>query len=506
MAHPTLTLRRSRRRRVAVPLPRAEAGWLQRRPTWFLVLAVTIAGSTVVGASAPRRPSMAVALAISVAGGVAVLRRPSLGAYALVGLVPITSGLRRGFPIPNLRLSEAMVFGIGLTVLAAADRTLLPRWRSVDWLLFAWASSWLAMGLLNISLLHQQLTLSSFEVMAGPFQFVLLYRAVVVGLPGPVQRRCALAILLWSSVPVSVLALLQQVRFGPVQRLIANITGGDVFNSYAYHFFARATGPFNHWTPLAGYLFIILMVGAVLLLEDRSPMARSRLAAILLLAAVGLVLSAELSAISCAVVGGLILGARYGRLANMGRWMFLGAAIIAVTFGSYLGSRLDTQFYRATGDSRSSLVPQTIQYRTEVWTQQYFPAIAERPLTGWGPDLPSRITWTFTESQYVTLLMEGGIVVLGTYGGLMWALYRRGADLGRGRGTDRTGRALGRCLAVCVLLLIPMNAIFPYFSSGGLAEPFWVLAGLTGASLGLSAEADASAEETGSATGEPVAA
>ena len=59
----------------------------------------------------------------------------------------------------------------------------------------------------------------------------------------------------------------------------------------------RATGPFDHWTPLAGYLLVILLVGISLLLHGvDGVLSRPSMLMILALDALGLLLSAELSA------------------------------------------------------------------------------------------------------------------------------------------------------------------------------------------------------------------
>ncbi|MGH9073643.1 MAG: O-antigen ligase family protein [Acidimicrobiales bacterium] len=449
----------------------------------FLAFVAVVSGVGI-GAAVAFKPLYGVAGVAVVTLGLVALWRPAIGAYVLVVLVPVTSGFRRGFPIPHLGISEALVAFLGVIILLTAARRQAVPWSGLDWLLLAWAAGWLLVGGIDVVRFHEPLGLRAFEALLGPFQFLLLYRAVLTALPLRHQRRRALALFLWSSVPVSLLAILQQFRLHVVQRFVAYLTGGSVFNTYAYHYFARATGPFSHWTPLAGYLFVVLLAGLALILEGDPPLPRRRLLLILLLAATALLLTAELSAMFGTVVGAVILGAWYGRLRQVVRWLGVGAIVLGVAFGSYFGHRLHDEFTRTAGSARSSLVPQTIEYRLQIWTGQYFPAIGEHPVAGWGAELPSNINWQYTESQYVTLLMEGGVLVLGAYGGLMWCLFARSRRLGR-RSRAPTppneGRAMARSLAVMVALLVPMNAVFPYFSSGGLAQPFWVVAAILAA-------------------------
>jgi hypothetical protein len=94
--------------------------------------------------------------------------------------------------------------------------------------------------------------------------------------------------------------------------------------------------------------------------------------------------------------------------------------------------------------------------------------------------LPDTITWPFTESQYVTMLMAGGVPLLIVFGSEMVALY--GLSRRQARRTDledpATPAALGNAVAALVVVLVPMDVIYPYMTSGGLPEPLFVAAGI----------------------------
>lgn len=439
-----------------------------------------------VGAAVAYRPLDGIALLVALVGAVVVAARPAIGGYLLAALVPITSGFRKGFPIPNVNLSEALIAGIGGLVILTAPRHASLRWRAVDWLLVAFCLGWLGFGLFNAEALHTSLKLSTLDPLLGPFQFLILYRAMAASLRQARERHVAIAALLLASLPVDLLAFLQQARIGAVNRMIARITGGDLFQTYTYHFFARATGPFPHWTPLAGYLSVILMVGlACLLFQVDLALSRTALGVVLLLGAVSLVLSAEISALVGCIAGAVLLGVWAGRTRQAVRSLVVALTVVAIFGGSYFLRRLGTQFGSTAGSGRSSFVPQTIEFRWHVWTGQYFPAIAQRPLTGWGQALPATISWPFTESQYVTDLMAGGVIVLALFAAMMVALYRqaRRQALDVSLGDRPTSQALGNAIAVLVLILVPMDAIFPYVTSGGLPQALFAVAGIAAGAL-----------------------
>jgi hypothetical protein len=438
----------------------------------------------VIGAAVAHKPLDGVALLFGLILAIVTAARPSLGAYLLVVVVPITSGFQKGFPIPNVNLSEALIALVGLVLILVAPRRAELRWHAFDWMLLTFCALWLVFGLVDALNLRTPLSYSMLDPLIGPFQFLILYRAIAVSLRKKAERHTAIACLLVASLPVDLLAYLQQTGSQVVNRAIAHATGGSIFVSYSYSVFARATGPFSHWTPLAGYLLVILLVGfACLLFRVELPISRRASSIILLLAAVSLILTAEISAIAGAIGGTILLGIWAGRQKQMLRWLITGLIVTTVFGGAYFAKRLDTEFATTAGSGRNPLVPQTISYRWQLWTGQYFPAILERPLTGWGQALPDTVSWPYTESQYVTMLMAGGVPLLLIFGGEMIALYGQSRRQARRKDLEdsATPAALGNAVAALVVVLVPMDIIFPYVTSGGLPEPLFVAAGIAAA-------------------------
>ncbi|MHB1884850.1 MAG: O-antigen ligase family protein [Acidimicrobiales bacterium] len=460
--------------------------WLLSRPRPLLLSAYAIIGAALVGAAIALKPIYGLGLFLVLALTVAVTVWPTLGAYVLVTVVPITSGFQKGFPIHNVNLAEALIGEIGILLILVAPRRTELRWRLFDWMLLVFCAGWLIIGLFDALQLHTAMSFSAIDPLIGPFQFLILYRALAVTLRHSAERRMAITCLLFGTIPVDILVYLQQTGSHSVNRLIARMTGGSVFQSFAYSYFARATGPFSLWTPLAGYLLVILLVGfSCLLFRVELPISRRVVGLILLLAVVSLILSAEISALAGAIGGAVLLGIWAGRQKQMLRWLLTALIVGTVFGGSYFAKRLSTEYVTVAGSSRNPLIPQTISYRWQVWTGQYFPAIEQRPLTGWGQYLPPTITWPYTESQYVTMLMEGGFPLLLLFAGEMIALYSQSRR--QARRTDlpdsEVPAAVGNAVAAVVVMLVAMDAIYPYMTSGGLPEPLFVAAGIAAASI-----------------------
>ena len=120
--------------------------------------------------------------------------------------------------------------------------------------------------------------------------------------------------------------------------------------------FARETGPFPHWTPLAGYLTVILLVGFwCLLFSVELPISRPAVGVILLLGAVSLLLSAEISALIGTVIGAVLLGLWAGCRKQMVRWLIT-ALIVVVALRRLLFRKTPQHRVRLHGGKRQERV------------------------------------------------------------------------------------------------------------------------------------------------------
>jgi hypothetical protein len=451
---------------------RPSDGWLADRPRPLILgLGGTVA-AFLAGALATYQLRYGLAFLAALVLVVVVLLRPFLGGLALVGLVPILSGLTPGVPVPYVRVSEGLIGLIGATLLVSARRDEAVPWGALDWLLLAYGALWAFYGALDGIALGEHLTLSDWGTVFGQLQFFLLYRGVRVALRSPRERRLALIVLIAASAPVALLAVLQELHFPGIAGFITTITGGVSGPANAVGSVARATGPFNNWAILAGYLFPLLLSLWALSLAGQLHRRRA-LWAVAALALTGLLLTAELSAITCLLIGAVILASQYGHRRKALKW--LGALFIVATLvaGPFLFSRLNQELSSTAGSSRPAGVPQTLNFRWGIWSGQYFPAIEQRPLTGYGVVLPSSIHWVYPESQYVSFLMEGGAPMLALFALLAWAMVER--SRAAARSSDPLEQALGRSLLVVVVAALVMNAIWPYLSNGGLPQVLWCL-------------------------------
>jgi hypothetical protein len=260
---------------------------------------------------------------------------------------------------------------------------------------------------------------------------------------------------------------------GGVVNFINRITGGLAGTVASTTSASRATGPFDNWAVLAGYLLPLLLVLCALTFAGQLGRHRRSAFVVGVIALTGLLLTAELSAILLLCIGVCVLAAQYG----YGRraLKIFGAAVVvgALVAAPFLATRINQEFSSSAGSNRHAGVPQTLDFRWSVWTTQYIPAIGARPLTGYGADLPSSIQWVYPESQYIAYLMEGGLPLLALFGALAWAMVK--ASRRAARTEDPFFQAIGRAVAVTVVAMLVMNFIWPFLSNAGLPQVLWCL-------------------------------
>lgn len=452
-----------------VEAPAKADTWLTGRPRTALIAVAGTVLAGLAGALGVHSLRLGVGFVVGVALVITVLLRPAVGGLVLVAAVPALSGLAAGIPIPHVRVSEILIGAIAATVLVSTRRRHAVAWQTLDSVLLIYGAGWLFFGAFNAVMLHQHLGLTDWGTAFGQLQFFLLYRGVRVALRTTAERRRGLRVLLGASIPVAVLAILQQIHAPAVGGFILRITGGPD-QSGATGSLQRATGPFDNWAALAGYLVPVLLVIASLLLSGQIRRHRRAAWVVTGFAVIGLLLTAELSAIACVVIGTAVMAGQYGLFRRVRRDVLVVVVVVlAALIGIFLAQRLSDQF--SQNATHRSAVPQTISYRAGIWTSQYIPAIDQRPLEGYGVQLPASIRWPYPESQYIADLIDGGLPLLMLFSLLMWAMVAQGRRISRS--DDPFDVALGRSLTVVTVVLIAMDVVWPYISNGGLPQMLW---------------------------------
>jgi hypothetical protein len=426
-------------------------------------------------------PTITFAFLATIAIFLAVMARPAYGALVLAAGVPAVSGMQRGMPVPALRPSEAIIaLAASAVLLATATRTDRVRWTTFDWLALLYALANLVLGSFDLIARGDPFSFDAIGELLGPFQFLLVYRAVLAVVTSEELRRKAIRLVLLASVPVALLGIAQSLNLGPTRDIVAKLTGIDVSTAYGYQAIPRATGPFPIWHELGGYLFLVILLGLALYLEPESKvMSRRGLGVVLTIAGAGVIATATIAPIAGVVIGAMVLGFWMRKLSKLFLGVAVGLMVLTLLFSPLLTSRYDQQYGTGTVVThRPEYVPQTLWARYLIWTKQYIPALSKdsRWFAGYGPGVPPEVDWPYTESLYITMVLRGGIILLAIYGFLMLALAVRARGYTRSR--DPTQRALARTIYLSVLLLFVMHIVANYFVVSGFPHLFWPLLGL----------------------------
>ncbi|SUE94962.1 hypothetical protein [Mycolicibacterium tokaiense] len=131
----------------------------------------------------------------------------------------------------------------------------------------------------------------------------------------------------------------------------------------------------------------------------------------MLLSGIGILSTATASpALICvAAVFAFLLSTRRAAWA-IGGIIALSAAALASPIGDNIADRLAIQY----GSSESfSILPKSFWFRVDVWLRDFVPIITRNLWSGYGPVPENSHLFPYMESMYITVLMQGGVLLLG---------------------------------------------------------------------------------------------
>jgi len=444
---------------ISIPERARRWAWLSSGPISALAI----------GAIAGQHPLTALLILIFVAGTYLVILQPFYGAMGLAILAPISSATKRGLLVPHLRLSEALIIWLAPLVILFARRP-VKRWSPLEWLGLAYALGAVLLGSFDLWRRGAPLSSSNVDTMLGPFLYLLLLRATRSTVSTERQMNLVVRGMLLTAVPICALALLQGFGVAWAQNLAHNLTGVNEGH------LDRAIGVFTNWQVLAGYLLAVGLLAVAVAAYGVTAIVSAR-AAVLLSVLIGLALARTLTigALVGWLVGSGALLVMSGRIRLSAKRMITVLLASAAVVALVLVARYHQEFVGRPGQASNGIIPNTVMDRIHNWTQQYLPALSGRWVTGYGPGVPANVTWKFTDSVYVTVVLRGGLILLGLYAALMVAFAAPARARLRIPGSQAFAAA---ALLVLVALLLPLQILATYFTTSGLPEVTWILAGL----------------------------
>ena len=461
-------------------VPRSGAGHGLPVPSERILVPGAIGLALAGGIATGIDPRLGLALVAALGIAFVVAERPWPSVLLLATLAPITSGLARGYPVPGLKVSETFTVIVAITILLLPLEKASTRWRFFDWAALVWVVVHFVQPTLVSQLAGEAPSFAEEGVLLGPLQFFLFYRVVRAVASTPERRAQALRWVIWASLPVSGLTIVQAL-VPPVSDFLHQVTGytQEPWNAGRV---ARATSVFPHFQVLGAYLFAVVVL--IVATAQQGDGVIKRIYAVPLAALAGLALLYTLTITS--IIGAVVA------LIALGRWTerplrhagFIAGALVflAILLAPQIAQRVGEQsavVQGTAGNDRPAYVPQSVAFRYEVWTQQSIPALSGNWLTGVGANVPDSSAWQSTESMYVTLLFRGGILLLAVWALLWYGFWDLAAPWTRSR--DPAVSACARFLVVVIPILALMCLIQPYFTYGGSTHLLWLAAALVAA-------------------------
>jgi hypothetical protein len=450
-----------------------------RRPT-ATMLALALLSALAVGGAVAVKPLAGLFVVVAVATALALAHRPQVSVYLMVTIAPACAGFKRGLLVPGLRLSELTVAGLAALVLVFAPRARTWAWTRVELTLLAYAVLTAALGGFDLAVRHAPLNSTELGTLLGPFQFVLLLRAVIVSLTEERQRVRAAHLMLSAATVVGLVSLAQFGNLGPTRSVLTTLTGSSLYSATLGEGVGRVTGPFNIWHELAGFLMPSVMLSMALMLSARSASARLRYAIVLAITGGALLSTAAVGPLSATVLACLYISWKRGVLHVVIAAMVPIVLIAAIGFGGTLSGRAKQQYSASANTYRLPLVPQTISYRYAIFQEQSAPALAGHWATGFGPDLPPQLelgNFPFAETTYVTLLLRGGVLLLAVFLILMLLVGRAARRAQRLAQSDFQWSVSTVVFAMTVSYAL-LQLIESYLLDSGPPHAYWAVVGL----------------------------
>jgi O-antigen ligase len=431
-----------------------------------------------------------------------VVPRPALIVYGLVLILPLTDGIARGAVVPILRLGQALlVLGFILFLLTRPSALGKSRLTAIDLAFVLFFLSEAIFPVLALYARGEHLNLTSpgpygtsapIQTLLGPLQYYLVYRIAVATITSETKITIVLKLSFLASIVVSVMGILEQF-LAPVHTFIQTYYPSIVMTNTGPVYPARITSTMQAYTALASYLTATLIValacGTVRKGLKISPLL---LATTLLLDSMALLLTGTFASFFGLAIGAGVVFILFRRLPKWISIALAGIALSGLIFQSFFSARL--AFW--LGGNGQEMFP-TFNYRIMLWKDVFLPAVSQHLLFGAGPAPEALTIWPTEETQYLGLLLRGGLPNFFSYFLLMGVAIATCWRRIKNKSNDLVHTVAIATLAILVAINF-MNVSSLYFTYPGITQTLFMLLAVIVASEQLEVQGSPLAiEQTG---------
>jgi len=390
----------------------------------------------------------------------------------LLASIPVLSGNARGSIVSYLKLSDVMLLLLAsYLILTFGKRTILIDQIGNSLLIFTIIG--IIMSVVNV---NERTDLSSNTIIKSLFTFPQYLAAYLVSYwlaQKKVQIEYFAIHSIYIATIISFIAILQYFDIGPTRQLLATWTDNPEISNFPNWKNYRTTSIFYSWHALSMYLSMNLIL---LLHLIRYQKITKKYLLLLPILAIALVSSLTISPVILALIG--LFHFRYANLRNIVLVTSIGAVITIFVTNDFFVSvqeRINSQFFIQEGNFH--ILPQTLEFRLEIWKESIFPIILENFWSGYGfSDEGSFGFFRYTESMYFYLLLTGGIFLLLAF---LFMQIQILYTLRNTKSTEEVGDVgAQKTLKMITMSLVILSFIHPYFTDTGPAFLYFILIGL----------------------------
>lgn len=402
-----------------------------------------------------------------------LIPRPVVTCYVLIGVITFTSAMPRGKLIPMLAPNELMLLAavaiVALQVLIAKREK--PLAGAVLFAGIVLIAVTVVVPIIAFSIMGHSFAFITIFKMAAPIQYLLLFWVFANAPQTDGERHRIIQVMFLCASGVSLIALLQAANVRPVILFLSNWYATDHTLAATGGSLGRLTSVFGAWNVLGTFLMMNLLL---LLSVSNQSFPRwykinMRVSAILSLFA--LLGSGSYASIIGLAIGVVIVKSFDPRGLKKLVPMFLVAGIALLILSPIIAQRFAYQFER----SQSGFIPQTLEFRFQVWQDIYLPLIMEHPIWGVAPTLTG-LDWAHAESQYLLLMFRSGLVsLIGFFIWLATLLFWLFTII---IGKQNLMRSLAISMFALLLVLAVMGLTNPVFTYSGVIDFLWIILGL----------------------------
>lgn len=406
--------------------------------------------------------------------------RPQIGCWLLAVGIPLTVGLDRNTLVPLLRPSEA------ITVLVAAGVLLheLParrrrRYSGLDIAVLAYVGVGVIVPSLVLYSNRVPFDLATLRTVIAPLQYLVIYLVFSRVRLSPAAVRVTLNLAMAASVVVAVVGVAQLSGVPGVRTFLAvnyPLSGSD--NSICQYGVCRPTSVLSHWSSFGAYSVLAYTLALALSATRHRSFPRAWLTAVMILNAIAAIASGTQAAVIGLALATVIVAVCARRVPRQAAVVGVALALGVALLWPQISPRIEQQL-----GGQGVQTPESLSVRETYWSELFLPVLEPHILVGTGTVVPSQVPANraaFVDNEYLVMAFRAGIIGLA----VLILMYGSVATVGwrlRG-GVDPELRAVATTAATYVPVLAVMGMTAEYLTYGGVAQTFWMVVGLLGAS------------------------